>query len=553
MKVGSFLAGVVWLLSSGLRAADTGRLILDAVLYNADEKRITAALDNPPYEASVGFNGKVLDMFDSPLLAVDWQDIDPRVFPRFSAGRKWVNKKAEELDRRCSEAKAAGLKVYAQCDMVLLPKSLVEKNRLRNSLGDASNPTIQNFIRLNIRQALKRFPIIDGYIIRFGETYTQGSPFHDGMLDEPKNINKTIVPLIELLHDEICRKGGRKLIIRTWNSFDLPETYRRVDEVIVADGQVIFSVKHCEGDFHRGNNFSRIIGMGRHQQLIEVQCAREYEGKGAYPNYIANGVIDGFEEHIRAMPSAAIRSIGAFANQSKLFAGIWTWSRGGGWDGPYINNELWPQLNAWVIAQWAKHPEESEESIFNRFALEQLRLKPSDAERFREFCMMSADAVIRGRLSLEAQINPWWTRDDTINTPTLPKGLVQIQMVLREKEEAVELWRHMTILATQIEWPDKKVGAFITQSANYGLSLYLIYQAVFELKACEVTGNKLAIKKWLRQYDESWESLEKLCAATNAPATSYRREGSRAYSTGEAVDLFVERMRKLAVTSSLSR
>ena len=62
-------------------------------------------------------------------------------------------------------------------------------------------------------------------------------------------------------------------------------------------------VKHCEGDFHRGNPFSQVLGIGRHPQLVEVQCQREYEGKGAYPNYIAHGVIEGFEEHHGAKPA----------------------------------------------------------------------------------------------------------------------------------------------------------------------------------------------------------------------------------------------------------
>lgn len=29
--------------------------------------------------------------------------------------------------------------------------------------------------------------------------------------------------------------------------------------------------------------------------MIKIEVSREYEGKGAYPNYIVNGVIEGFE------------------------------------------------------------------------------------------------------------------------------------------------------------------------------------------------------------------------------------------------------------------
>lgn len=72
--------------------------------------------------------------------------------------------------------------------------------------------------------------------------------------------------------------------------------YQYISDQVEPHPNLVIAIKHCEGDFHRGNPFSKVLGLGRHQQLVEVQCAREYEGKGAYPNYIARGVIEGFEE-----------------------------------------------------------------------------------------------------------------------------------------------------------------------------------------------------------------------------------------------------------------
>ena len=43
--------------------------------------------------------------------------------------------------------------------------------------------------------------------------------------------------------------------------------------------------------------FNPTLGIGRHRQIVEVQCQREYEGKGAYPNYVVKGVVEGFEEN----------------------------------------------------------------------------------------------------------------------------------------------------------------------------------------------------------------------------------------------------------------
>jgi hypothetical protein len=103
---------------------------------------------------------------------------------------------------------------------------------------------------------------------------------------------------MNLLREEVCVRQGKQLLFRSWYSFctDLG-TYLAVSDGVEPHPNLLIVVKHCEGDFHRGNPFSKVLGQGRHRQLIEVQAQREYEGKGAYPNDIAHGLIDGFEEH----------------------------------------------------------------------------------------------------------------------------------------------------------------------------------------------------------------------------------------------------------------
>ena len=53
------------------------------------------------------------------------------------------------------------------------------------------------------------------------------------------------------------------------------------------------------------------------------------------------------------MPEEQINSLREFVEKrTDLYAGIWTWSRGGGWGGPYIENEMWCDLNAWEQAKF---------------------------------------------------------------------------------------------------------------------------------------------------------------------------------------------------------
>ena len=130
--------------------------------------------------------------------------------------------------------------------------------------------------------------------------------------------------------------------------------------------------------------------LHRHAQLIEVQCQREYEGKGAYPNYVMEGVINGFEENARKI------GLKDLVGHPQI-KGIFGWSRGGGWHGPYLKSELWPDLNAYVLGQFARNPARSEGEIFSQYARERLRLPEGDFERFRQLCRLSTVAVLKGR------------------------------------------------------------------------------------------------------------------------------------------------------------
>ena len=348
-------------------------LILDMVHHIPGGVRYETKFENPDVLRDEGYNGKVYFLFDSPTLSINWSAVDPDIFPARSPGRLWVDAKATNFDRALAQCNAAGLRTYAQADLILFPKRLVEKYKMEKTFGNPSDAQTARFLRLMVAQVFDRFPTLDGLVVRIGETYLQDAPYHTGAIQKKTNAVTTVIPLVQLLRDEICVKRSKQLVFRTWLSFDtdLPN-YLAVDAAIEPHTNLFFAVKHCEGDFHRGNTFSRVIGMGRHRQIIEVQCAREYEGKGAYPNYIAHGVIEGFEEHLLSTKQTQFNSIGTFARQSPLFAGIWTWSRGGGWDGPYIKNELWCELNAYVMAQWARDPRQSEESVFSRFAQDKL-------------------------------------------------------------------------------------------------------------------------------------------------------------------------------------
>ena len=112
-----------------------------------------------------------------------------------------------------------------------------------------------------------------------------------------------------------------------------PEYYLTVTDAIEPHPNLIFSVKHQKGDFHQLTAFNPTLMIGKHPQIIEVQSQREAYGKGAHPYYIGQGVIEGWEEYAWMMKPGEPRGLRDVVAHP-LYAGVWIWSRGGGWEGP---------------------------------------------------------------------------------------------------------------------------------------------------------------------------------------------------------------------------
>jgi len=489
----------------------TNPLILDMVHHNPGETRYSSKYETPKVIKKMGYNGKVYFLFDSPTLAITWNSLSPDILPHESKARRWVDAKAKKIRQQQAACHAVGIKAYAMADLILFPKRLIKKYHIEKSFGNIQNPQTEKFLRIQLNEMFDQFSDLDGIVVRIGETYLQDAPYHKGSISHKTSAEKTIIPLIRLLREEVCVKRNKEVIFRTWLSFDKDlKTYIKVSQAIEPHPNLVLSVKHIEGDFHRSNPFSKVIGAGRHRQIVEVQCAREYEGKGAYPNYIAHGVIDGFEEHQR-MPEKNISSLSEWIKRKpELYAGIWTWTRGGGWHGPFIKNELWCDLNAWVMAQWAADTSQTEESIFNRYAREKLNLKGRDLSRFRQLCLLSAEAVVRGRNSTYGDMDPWWTRDMGIGFPKVNKDPLKQARNLKQKDESIQRWQKIVTLAESIDWPDSTTKEFAVSSSYYGMYLYEIYRSLVYLSDAESKKDVGDILKWIQVYDKTWEHYRAL-------------------------------------------
>jgi len=325
-------------------------------------------------------------------------------------------------------------------------------------------------------------------------------------------------------------KHDRQLFFRTWDIFpdklhaSLPH-YLEVTNQVEPHPKLAFSIKHTALDFWRHVKVNECLTHGRHPQIIEVQCQREYEGKGAYPNYVMDGVINGFEENARKI------GLKDLLGHPKIL-GVYSWSRGGGWYGPYIENELWPDLNAFVLARFAQNPARSEEEIFLEYATGWLGLDNGDVNRFRELCLLSAKAILHGRhcaafdRALKESVLPTalWMRDDRLG------GRQQLAEVLdflhqknlvaeafAEKAEAVRLWEKIGALARDIRWPAGATGEFAKISAEYGLRLFRIVDCGWRILTAK-PADAPALEKDLADYDAAWADYRALASSPLCPS-----------------------------------
>lgn len=545
-------------------------IVMDMVHHNPGEAQTQTAFRKPEKLASYGFNAMVINEFKFPQCAVSFDKFDKRIFPKGSEERKWIENLRKEINAQIDDCHAKGLKCYYFTDIIVLPKRLVElyKNDICDENGTISfeKPMTWKIHQAMMDELFRIFPQMDGLVIRTGETYTHNIPYHQG--NNPVNYQKKYKQskdihsqLINFLRENVCVKYNKTLIYRTWdfgNFHTNPEYYTEVTNRVAPHKNLYFAIKHTNGDYFRTYPFNKTLSIGRHKQIVEVQCQREYEGKGAYPNYIANAVINGFEETKNDTTANCLADI----KTTEQFSGVWTWSRGGGWRGPYIKNELWCDLNTYVMSKWAQNPDHPESEIFDEYS-DMIGITEPTKGYFRRMCMLSPDAIIRGRGSLIHDVNVIWSRDDVLGgTAELEKVFDKIvaddmvEPALYEIKTSVAIWKDMVELADKVECTDKRTEAFIRYSSRYGLLLYSITEQGWNviLRGYQYDKNgtldRAALKEAIAKYDSLWEQYRALNSEYDQNSSLYvdRYPGKwvwRNPTTTYGMGLSVDNYRKL--------
>ena len=517
MSLPSLLRSALLALSISSALAKEPLMLLDMVYPNPGEGPTHSRFLDPAFLKSWGYTGNVPREFVQ--CAVTYGKFDPDLLPPDSPDLKWIQQNAASAEKTFTAMTAAGIPCYPFTDFIVVPKLLKEKyqSEICDEKGriDIHRPKTREIIVAMIDEIFTRFPQLAGITLRHGETYLHDTPFHTGGNPILQG-EESHVKLLEILREEICVKRNKVLFYRTWdfgNMHDRPDYYLAVTGRIEPHKNLVFSIKHQRGDFHRLSIFNPCLGIGKHRQVVEVQCQLEAYGKGAFPYYNGQGVIDGWEEYVGHSGPKGLRDL----LPNPLFAGVWTWSRGGGWKGPYIPHEFWIEMNTYVISSWTRTPERSEEEIFDEFATRIAGIEdPADRRRLREIALLSAKAVLHSQNSLVHKLDVWWNRDHYFSD--ISKELHHLaaegktEAFLKEKAEASAQWRQIESLSRELTVPDAATLEYIRVSSTYGrIKAEIIEQMCrASLYAHHASPADPRVKEALASYDARWEEWRKL-------------------------------------------
>lgn len=511
--------------------------VMDMIHDNPGEAPFETAFRKPEKLIEYGFNTQVYKYFDT---TVPFKTMKEDFFDTEEA-KAWLEKKQKDASEKCRAAHEAGLMTMCHVDVFVLPKKLVEKyqDEICDENGKISifKEKTKEIYRILLNELFEMYPL-DGLIIRVGETYLHDTPHHTGNGAVPYGDKEQekgyFVELIKFLREEVCIRHNKYLVFRTWDCFtdrfhSNTQYYLDVTNRIDTHDYLFFSIKHTALDFWRRVKFNPCIGKGKHRQVIEVQCQREYEGKGAYPMYVMDGVINSFSE---MKEPKGLKDVMAHP----LVCGIYAWSRGGGWYGPYIKNEFWCDLNAYVIGKYGNNPKRTEEEIFMEYAREKMGMDTENTCKFHELCKKAAEAVLKGRYveAYDSHLNEEripcenWLRDNRI------AGLRQLNVMfdyleknglvwdaILEKEESVTIWKEIREDFKQIQLDNSVLREFIENSIEYGVRFFTIIKICFHIFAkCR---RQEGVKQLLEEYDKAWISFKELEQRPQS-STSYCEE-----------------------------
>lgn len=383
-----------------------------------------------------GYNAILIDAW--PELAL-YDRIDPRIYDpgEAPAERAWIKERRARTRARIALAKSLHLQVVTLGDLVTLPRRVHNLDGSAVSPpGDAAvycwdYPAVRQLVEAGLDEVLTDFPEIDAVLVRTGENYAggflSGNPPHraPGCPEVPDETR--LRQVIDLVRGVVVDRHGRVYIHRTW---DLgmttfhgdPNEARIITAGLPADPRLRFSFKQTQTDFWRYNEPNPNLANRRIDRMVELQAAREYEGKGAFPDYLGGLVAGGTPE---TRTSGSLASIAAEGVRS-----VWVWPKGGGWGGPILADDLWVDANRYALDHLIWEPHRSARELAQEWAAPRFGGAAAPAiasllERSPRVILEALYPRAAGQASDGWLPNQNWVRDDLIASASAVRPLYE--------------------------------------------------------------------------------------------------------------------------------
>lgn len=378
---------------------------------------------------------------------ITFDGIDPAIYSA-PDDRAWVEANRLRARTEIERAKALHLDVLTSGDVVSFPSRVAELYgeqvgvRGERPVYCLNRPKTQQLYRAGLRELLRTFPEIDVVMIRTGENYPEGpvggnppAARECGAVDPVAMLRL----VMDVSYNEIVELGGRRYVQRAWDigadGFHAdPSVAGRVLEG-AAKPNLLVSFKHTKTDFWRYNPTNPNLNRYPPARMVEYQVAREYEGKGAFPNYLGGIVANGAPENGGDGPLGKLVDGGVTA--------VWVWARGGGWNGPYLRSQVWLDANNYAISKLVWDPTLSPKTLALQWAA--LRFGPQAAPHVARVLELSEEIVLRtfyvapfARRHGAWAPNIAWTRDDQIYGADRVGALYQQSKSPADFREAIE-------------------------------------------------------------------------------------------------------------------
>lgn len=444
-------------------------LKLATLIDNPGEPSVESRYRDPRQLQQLGYNGLVI--YETTAFS---GVIGPEAVADAEL-RRWLAHQFGHVRQVIDLARQAGLDVYLFYDTLALARDLVEKqvgqysckNRPGN-LCPASDAALDASIH-GLEALLQRFPDVSGIVLRCGDTDAPRLPHLIGndllapLCPRCSDLGRAdrIVRFVDRFHDLVVQRFCKRLIVRAWNvrpngMHDSVDLARRIVERLPgdpSDDRLMLSFKFTHTDFWRYQNWNPCsLACGPRPVIYELQCQREFEGKGGVPNWQPPLWRDGPPaEEVAQHPSGAA-GLAHVVDQIK-FAGLWAWVRGGGWGGPFIKNETWIDANVFAVPRLADNPRADLDTLARQWITERLHVTdPALADAvfaiLRDSAEMVRKAFYIGPFARHKS-NPWhpnadWIQDDLIDASAARRMIERLSdeeltQVVQEKHDAADL------------------------------------------------------------------------------------------------------------------